>query len=83
MRLIILTNGATIGTNERNALTAFLEAKQWAVWHWFNDVWLVDGVPQVGSVGPLRDEIRTAIPTLSQILIVAMPAGEHTYSGNV
>jgi hypothetical protein len=69
MRLIIATSSTAVPA--KNALTAFLEAKGWAVWHWFEDLWLIDNVPNGVSLPVLRDEIRRAIPTISNVLIIA------------
>ena len=69
MRLIIVTNSAVTGVSARNALTAFLEAKGWSVWHWYEDLWLVDGVPLGTRLADLRQEIQGTIPTILQILI--------------
>jgi hypothetical protein len=80
VRLIIATNAA--GTDSRNALTAFLEAKKWSIWHWYQDLWLVDGVPEMARFGQLRDEILKAIPTLRQVLILTTEA-RITHSGTV
>jgi hypothetical protein len=80
-RFIIVTNGA-VATNEgRNALTAFLEAKGWAVWHWFQDLWLVDP-PGAVDIGSLRDEMMQVIPSLQQIMILSVE-GTHQHAGTV
>jgi hypothetical protein len=71
MRLIIVSNSAVTGVPVRNALTAFLEAKGWAVWHWFEDLWLIDDAPNGVNLVALREEIRGAIPTISHFVIMA------------
>ena len=70
MRLIISTNSALVNVAAKNAITAFLEAKRWSVWHWYEDLWLIDNAPDQISVIDLRDEILRAIPTLRQVLIM-------------
>jgi hypothetical protein len=70
VKLIIATNSSVTGVAAKNALTAFLEAKGWSVWHWYSDLWLIDNVPEPVHLGTLRDEILAAIPTLIQILIM-------------
>ena len=70
MRLIISTNPTVGGVANKNALTAFLEAKGWSVWHWYSDLWLIHNAPEQVDLPSLREEILKAIPTLNQILIM-------------
>jgi hypothetical protein len=35
----------------RNTVTHLLQDKRWPLWHWFEDLWLVAGVP--GEVTPM------------------------------
>lgn len=70
MRLIVATNSATTANSDRNALTAFIEAKKWSVWHWYPDLWLIDGAPATIDLPVFRMEIARAIPTLPQFLII-------------
>jgi hypothetical protein len=69
MRLVIATNSTTVPA--KNALTAFLEGKGWAVWHWFEDLWLIDNAPNGINLPALRDEIRVLIPAINNLLIIA------------
>ncbi len=82
MKLIIVTNSEVTEVAEKNALTAFLEAKDWSVWHWFQDLWLVDGAPDRLSIMNLRDEIKEAIPTLRHVFIIRHAEGS-VYSARV
>lgn len=82
MRLIIATNSAVTGVSAKNALTAFLEAKGWSVWHWYDDLWLIDTPEHISVLTNLRKEIMKAIPTLSQILIMTTE-GPISHSGTV
>jgi hypothetical protein len=82
MRLIIVTNSAVTQTAARNALTVFLEAKGWPVWHWFEDLWLIDKVPANIDTKELRLEILRAIPSLLHILILSAE-GSINRSGRV
>ena len=70
MRVIIATNSAVANVAAKNALTAFLEAKGWSVWHWYEDLWLIDNAPAQLNFPKLREEILRAIPTLRQVLIL-------------
>jgi hypothetical protein len=70
VKLIIATNSSVTGVAAKNALTAFLEAKGWSVWHWYSDLWLLDNVSEPINLGSLRDAILAAIPTLGQVLIM-------------
>jgi hypothetical protein len=82
MRLIFVTDSAVVTNEGRNALTAFLEAKGWSVWHWFQDLWLIDNVPEDTKLGSLRDEIKSVIPTLTRIMIMTTE-GEKNHAGQV
>jgi hypothetical protein len=71
MRLIVATDSSRADVGAKNALTAFLEAKGWPVWHWFDDLWLIDEAPEQIDLPALRAEILRAIPTLGIILIMS------------
>ena len=71
MRFIIATNSATITASGRNVLTAFLEAKGWSVWHWYEDLWLIDGAPLITDFQPLSVEIKKVVPGSIQLLILS------------
>jgi hypothetical protein len=82
MRLIIATDSAVSNIASKNALTAFLEAKEWSVWHWYQDLWLIDGAPNGINLPALRVEIFAAIPTLTHILILTTE-GTINHAGSV
>jgi hypothetical protein len=82
MRLIIATNSTVVGVAAKNALTAFLEAKGWSVWHWYEDLWLMDNVPPAINLSALREEIQRAIPTLYQVLVMSAE-GQINHAGMV
>jgi hypothetical protein len=82
VRLIIATNSAAAEVAAKNALTAFLEAKGWAVWHWYQDLWLIDDAPSGVDLSALREEITSTIPTLRQVLIMTTE-GPINHSGTV
>ena len=82
MRLIVAVNSSVTNVAAKNALTAFLEAKGWSVWHWYDDLWLLDNVPNTLSLSELREEIRNTIPTISQVLIFSTE-GLINHSGTV
>jgi hypothetical protein len=59
-RLAIITNSADVTRVHRNAITAFLEGKGWAVWHWFEDLWLIDNPGEAVALTDLRDQLAVA-----------------------
>jgi hypothetical protein len=74
---VICTNSASddpeeVATSEdRNKITALLEAKQWEVWHWFEDVWLaVNTSSQEETPASLTKEIRKAISRKRDLLVM-------------
>jgi hypothetical protein len=71
VRLIIATDSAVTDIATKNAITAFLEAKRWSVWHWYEDLWLIDNAPEQINLVALRVEITKAIPTLKHLLILS------------
>lgn len=82
MRFIISTDAVNVQAASRNSLTAFLEGKGWSVWHWFQDLWLVDSAEvQVDAVA-FRDEILKAVPGLPYLLILS-GEGTITHAGMV
>ncbi len=70
-RAIIVTNSATATTAAKNQLTAYLEGRGWSVWHWFEDVWLLDGLQDDFSMSDTRDQIKTMIPARHQFMILS------------
>jgi hypothetical protein len=81
-RYIVVTNSAAITKENRNALTVFFEGKGWSVWHWFEDLWLLDNVPNDLSIGHLRDEILATFPAVKQFLIMSTE-GTKVHAGSV
>jgi hypothetical protein len=81
MRLIIATNSAVSPMSAKNALTAFLEAKGWSVWHWYQDLWLIDSSKEI-NLPNLRDEIQRTIPSLTQVLVLTTE-GPISHAGTV
>jgi hypothetical protein len=69
---------------QRDAISAFLRAKGWDVWHWIDDLWLVhDAPPEIGPRELWRDLI-TSDPTLVPIkgLILRPGSGLLYWGGN-
>jgi hypothetical protein len=83
MRMIIVTNSAVTQVSAGNALTAFLEAKRWAVWHWYQDLWLIDGVPAQINFTALREEIMRAIPEGLPHFLIISAEGPINHTGMV
>ena len=63
-RLIIVTDSAGTTRDQRNAITAFLEGKGWEVWHWYEDLWLVNNPGEPIDFGTLRDQLGDAVAGL-------------------
>jgi hypothetical protein len=84
-RLIVCTNSAglpsTAATAEqRNQITALLKNKEWEVWHWFEDLWLVVVHNYSASTKDLREEISLILGPSKYVLILDV-SGSITYSG--
>jgi hypothetical protein len=78
-KFLFAINGAS--APQQNALTEFIRAKGWQLWHWFNDIWLVTGIPEETSIEILRDEIYE-IPTIKGCYLLIMKfRGDISYSG--
>lgn len=80
-RFIIALDSTTISAGTRNELTAFLEGKGWSIWHWFPDLWLVDGVSDDLTAPVLRDQLQSLLPRVE--LMVMSPEGRIDYGGFV
>src|SRR5260370_11570597 len=76
-RLIIVTDSAIISAENRNAITAFLEAKGWSIWHWYQDLWLADNVPINTDLATLRNEILGVVPGAGRIMIMDADKKDH------
>jgi hypothetical protein len=81
-RFILVTNIAADDSRSRNALTAFLNAKGFSVWHWFTDLWLLSNVPINLSASQLRQEIMQAVPSITNFMIFS-PDSANDYAGFV
>lgn len=71
-------NGVTV--EERNKITRFLEAKQWQVWHWFDDLWLVVAPANSTTPRALTKDLRKLLLKTRFVLIIEVD-GRTTYSG--
>jgi hypothetical protein len=81
-KLIIVTNVAAIDNAGRNAVTAYLEGRGWSVWHWFQDLWLIDSNDVVDPV-TLREELNKVLPSLAQVIVFSTRDAAKHYSGLV
>jgi hypothetical protein len=68
-RFLVVTDSGIIDDQSRNAITALLQARGWSVWHWFQDLWLVDS-PATVDLAALRDQILR-IPGTKRIMIMS------------
>lgn len=82
MRFIVAVNSLTATAEGRNAMTALLESKGLSVWHWFQDLWLVDTRQPVDLI-KLRDEIRIAIPSIAAGFFISSVEGIIDHAGVV
>lgn len=71
MRLIVVTNSAVASDKDRDLLTAFFEGKGWSVWHWFKDLWLIDGADDSTNLELLRDEALGVLSENKHIFIAS------------
>jgi hypothetical protein len=78
--VVILKEG---DREQRNAITALLQGKGWALWHRMEDVWLLAKVPPEITARKLSDEI-SALPQVGQKakLVMKFPDGSVAYWGN-
>lgn len=54
-------------SNVRDAVTAYFQGKNWGIWHWLEDVWLLMDVPDEITPRILWEELRGKIPALQPI----------------
>jgi hypothetical protein len=80
-RFIIILDGGD--REKRNAITSFLQAKGWYLWHHMEDVWLVTNVPALVNARSISEEI-SKIPLIGghPKLVMRVPDGPSNYWGN-
>jgi hypothetical protein len=67
---------------QRNALTALFQTKAWSVWHHFEDLWLLSGVPEAVTPKSLYHELaKIAVIGKHPVLILRVVDGDHDYYG--
>jgi hypothetical protein len=78
--IIALNNG---NREQRNVITALLQAKGWGLWHHLEDVWLICGVPDGVSARAISEEI-SSISLIGQHpkLVIELPPGRATHWGH-
>ena len=82
MRFIVATDSKDIDDRGRDIITAVLEGKGWSVWHWFKDLWLVDGAPDDLNPTELRQEIKDLLPADFHMMLMSTE-GRKWHSGRV
>jgi hypothetical protein len=66
----------------RDPITQYLLAKDWRVWHWYADLWLVSDVPDGEAAGSIYQGVKDSIPTItSACLLILDTNSEHHYYG--
>lgn len=63
-------------------ITKYLQAKGWKIWHWVENVWLLNGVPDSVTPKILWEDIKVGVDMPSLNGIVLDPR-ESTYWGNL
>jgi hypothetical protein len=64
-----------------NAVTTYLMAKPWGIWHYINNTWLIAGVPDSVTPRSLHDELE-AVPGVGPVrLVIYEVQGEMPYWG--
>jgi hypothetical protein len=58
----------------RDPITNYLMAKGWHLWHWYADLWLLSGVPDLLTAGTLYQEMQDGIPGLiiASLIVIEM-----------
>lgn len=75
-QFIICTEGASVTSEDRDAITRFIEGKGWHLWHWFSDLWLIADAPDGYDPNRLLEEVLGSLAGprhVRLILIMAAP----------
>lgn len=62
-KFIVTLDGGTI--DQRNAVTNIFLKKEWRIWHWMEDLWLLSEVPDEVTAQAISEEIY-AHPVLKE-----------------
>ena len=74
-----------VGTREqRNAVTEIFQKKDWKLWHWMEDVWLLSQVPDEVTSKAVSDELEShpLIGKKAKVIIRISASGQQTYFGH-
>ena len=58
---------------DRDDLTRKFTGKDWRVWHWFRDTWLLANVPEAVTADAIRIEILSLLPSAQFIAFEFQP----------
>lgn len=79
-RFVVATNGSSV--ENRDKITKFFDAKTWGYWHWFNELWVLVGVPDTYSAKSMWEELSNATGLNTELLIVFdIPPGQINWWG--
>lgn len=68
--------------DQNNAVTVYAKTKDWHVWHWLENVWLLEGVSDELTPRVIWEEIR-ALPGMSNVKGIVFRTGtKPLYWGN-
>lgn len=80
-RFIVATNSAVTTKEHRDAITRHLEEQGWSVWHWFEDLWLVNASDQI-KLPELREKL-TKVTFDNLHVLVLSTEGPIDHAGKV
>jgi hypothetical protein len=80
-RFVISTSADQVTAYSKSVLTQYLQLRNWNVWHWQEDTWLI--VRESSGLTPkqLNAELGKAIPELKNNLMILKIEGRSSYGG--
>jgi hypothetical protein len=73
-RFVVTLNAGKL--EQRNAITALIQAKGWPLWHHFEDVWMIANVPDDISSKALYEEFESISVIGDHSLLVLKVEGD-------
>ena len=66
-KFVVTVDGGT--RDEQNAITQWLYAQEWGVWHYFEDAWLISSASSTMTAKELSEKLETLIGKKSHVVI--------------
>jgi len=79
-KFVIATN-STVPSLVKNSITIYLQSTGWQIWHWFEDLWLVAGVPDNFTAKDLAAALEVRSLAATGSFLVLQIEGESLYYG--